>query len=166
MTREDRGASSFDELASGLASGTLSRGRALRLMGAALVGGTLTSLGIGEAAADPPGCKRAGKRCKNDTQCCSGLLCDTNGTCATCRSDGGSCTSNSQCCGGFCTEGVCEGPNLVSCLCQDGSPLHECSSIDCASITQQNEVCMRLCAQLGGPTEGFTSCDPNVCTPF
>jgi hypothetical protein len=32
---------SFDELASGLASGTLSRGKALRLMGAALVGGLL-----------------------------------------------------------------------------------------------------------------------------
>jgi hypothetical protein len=31
----------FDELASGLASGSISRGKALRLMGAALVGGTL-----------------------------------------------------------------------------------------------------------------------------
>jgi hypothetical protein len=35
---------SFDELAKGLASGTLSRGKALRLMGAALVGGALASL--------------------------------------------------------------------------------------------------------------------------
>ena len=35
--------SSFDELAIGLSSGTLSRGKALRLMGAALVGGTLGS---------------------------------------------------------------------------------------------------------------------------
>src|SRR5919107_1109369 len=33
-----------DELTRGLASGTLSRGKALRLMGAALVGGTLASL--------------------------------------------------------------------------------------------------------------------------
>jgi hypothetical protein len=62
---------SFDELARGLASGDMSRRRALRLMGAALVGGTLASLGIGEAAADPPGCKRNGKHCKRDTQCCS-----------------------------------------------------------------------------------------------
>jgi hypothetical protein len=41
----------FDELASGLASGSISRGRALRLMGAALVGGALASLGIGGVAA-------------------------------------------------------------------------------------------------------------------
>src|SRR5215212_10933026 len=50
----------FDELARGLADGTLTRGKALRLLGAALVGGTLASLGIREAAADPPGCKRNG----------------------------------------------------------------------------------------------------------
>jgi hypothetical protein len=60
MAREE---SFFDELARGLADGTLTRGKALRLMGAALVGGTLGSLGIGEAGADPPGCKRIGKHC-------------------------------------------------------------------------------------------------------
>ena len=38
MTKE-AGERSFDELASGLASGSLSRGKALRLMGAALLGG-------------------------------------------------------------------------------------------------------------------------------
>jgi hypothetical protein len=36
--------SSFDDLAKGLASGTLSRGKALRLLGGALVGGALASL--------------------------------------------------------------------------------------------------------------------------
>jgi hypothetical protein len=66
----------FDELARGLADGSVTRGRALRLMGAALVGGTLGSLGIGEAAADPPGCKREGKNCTRNNQCCSGLICD------------------------------------------------------------------------------------------
>jgi hypothetical protein len=80
MTREDRGASSFDELAVGLSSGTLSRGRALRLMGAALVGGTLASLGIREAAADE--CKRIGKVCKKDAQCCSGNC--VKSTCSAC----------------------------------------------------------------------------------
>ena len=35
---------SFDELASGLASRILSRGKALRLMGAAVVGGVLASV--------------------------------------------------------------------------------------------------------------------------
>jgi hypothetical protein len=55
----------FDEMARALASGSISRGRALRLMGAALVGGTLGLLGVGGVAgADPPGCKRNGKHCK------------------------------------------------------------------------------------------------------
>src|SRR5215211_3731485 len=46
---------SFDELARGLASGSISRGRALKLMGAALVGGVLASMpGIAQAAACPP----------------------------------------------------------------------------------------------------------------
>src|SRR5215216_398264 len=72
----------FDELARGLADGSITRGKALRLMGAALVGGTLASLGIGEAGADPPGCKRAGKHCTRDTQCCGSLVC-VSGTCQT-----------------------------------------------------------------------------------
>src|SRR5215212_9070761 len=72
----------FDELARGLADGSITRGKALRLMGAALVGGTLGSLGIGEAAADRPGCKRIGKNCTRDTQCCGSLVCPS-GTCQT-----------------------------------------------------------------------------------
>jgi hypothetical protein len=64
---------SFDDLARGLANGSISRGRALKLMGAALLGGTLSSVGIGGiAAADPTGCKRKGKYCTRDAQCCSG----------------------------------------------------------------------------------------------
>jgi hypothetical protein len=69
----------FDDLARGLADGTLTRGKALRLMGAAVVGGALGSLGIGEASADPPGCKRNGKTCTRGTQCCSGNC--SGGTC-------------------------------------------------------------------------------------
>ena len=50
----DKGASSFDELAIGLSNGTLSRGKALRLMGAALVGGALASIpGIAWAKPKP-----------------------------------------------------------------------------------------------------------------
>jgi CXCXC repeat len=44
----------FDDLARGLADGTLTRGKALRLMGAALVGGSLASL-PGVAFAAPEG---------------------------------------------------------------------------------------------------------------
>ena len=127
MARED---GFFDDLARGLADGTLTRGRALRLMGAALVGGSLASLGIGgEAGADPPGCKREGKNCTRDTQCCGNLVC-LSGTCqtptttttetpttttstststtststTTCSGlpNGASCTANNQCCSGTC----------------------------------------------------------------
>ena len=97
---------SFDELARRLTSGDMSRGRVLRLMGAALVGGALGSLGIGEASADPPGCKRNGKACKKDTQCCSGNC--SGGTCAAaCTSDGGACTTNGECCSDNCSDGFC-----------------------------------------------------------
>jgi hypothetical protein len=95
---------SFDSLATGLASGSISRGRALKLMGAALVGSTLASLGISEAAADRPGCKRIGKVCTKDKVCCSrncargkcsdcppGRVPLSNGTCAK------PCTSNADC---------------------------------------------------------------------
>src|SRR5215217_4732995 len=80
MAREEEGF--FDELARGLADVSLTRGRALRLMGAALVGGSLASLGIGEAGAAPPGCKRIGKHCTRDPQCCGSLVC-VSGTCQT-----------------------------------------------------------------------------------
>jgi hypothetical protein len=96
---------SFDELASGLASGSISRGRALKLMGAALVGGTLASLGIGAAAADPPGCTPNGKDCKRDKQCCSGN-CSSGGKCVGggvgCAALGAHCTTNDDCCSHHC----------------------------------------------------------------
>jgi hypothetical protein len=62
MTKE-AGERSFDELASGLASGDVSRGKALKLMGAALVGGLLASIpGMAGAAPKCPGCP-VGCRC-------------------------------------------------------------------------------------------------------
>jgi hypothetical protein len=77
MAREEDGF--FDDLARGLADGSITRGKALRLMGAALVGGALGSVGIGEASADPIGCKRNGKTCTRNVQCCSGNC--SSGTC-------------------------------------------------------------------------------------
>jgi hypothetical protein len=105
---------SFDELTRGMASGSISRGKALRLMGAALVGGALASIGIGEAAADPPGCKRNGKVCTKDKVCCSKNCDSSSGTCAdappTCGSIGATCTINTDCCSGRCVSDVCAEP--------------------------------------------------------
>lgn len=61
---------SFDQLAMGLADGTLSRRKALRILGGALVGAVLAS-GRGAALADTR-CKPLLKKCNNNTQCCSG----------------------------------------------------------------------------------------------
>jgi hypothetical protein len=62
MTEEQR-VSSFDAVAKGLASGTVSRGKALRLMGAALVGGTLAAIpgvALAKPKPGPPGGKPGG----------------------------------------------------------------------------------------------------------
>jgi hypothetical protein len=130
MAREGKGAISFDDLARGLADGSITRGKAIRLMGAALVGGALGSLGIGEAAADPPGCKRNGKTCTRNEQCCSGncsgVSCQAQSTTTTtststtststtttstttpmCLPSGNfRCTADTQCCSGICNEFV------------------------------------------------------------
>ena len=62
---------SFDELARGLASGEVSRGKALRLMGAALVGGVLASVpGVALAAPGPKKC--GGQICPSGQVCLKG----------------------------------------------------------------------------------------------
>jgi hypothetical protein len=131
MAREE---SFFDDLARGLADGSVTRGKALRLMRAALVGGTLGSLGIdGEASADPPGCKRNGKNCTMNAQCCSGncsggscraqttttttststSTTSTSTTTPGCLPNGGICTADTQCCGGtVCPNGKCCTPDI------------------------------------------------------
>jgi hypothetical protein len=50
-SREDLEGSAFDDLAPGLADGTITRARAIKLAGAALLGGALTLLWPGEADA-------------------------------------------------------------------------------------------------------------------
>jgi Dictyostelium (slime mold) repeat len=105
MARED---GFFDDLARGLADGSLTRGKALRLMGAAVVGGTLGSLGIGEASADQ--CKRNGKPCKKNSQCCSGICDQATRTCAPpvleCQDDN-DCDDGNVCTVDSCINGRC-----------------------------------------------------------
>ncbi len=143
MARETR-ERSFDELARGLAEGSVTRGKALRLMGAALVGGTLASLGIGEAAAAPPGCKRNGKNCTRNNQCCSGNC--SNGTCA-CKTYSSDCTKNSECCSGYCNQfGICD-QNVVECACEDGFMYRSlCTMAACGDTTALNQFCNSFCS--------------------
>jgi hypothetical protein len=116
----------FDDLARGLADGSVTRAKALRLMGAAVVGCALGSVGIGEAAADPPGCKREGKNCTRDTQCCSGA-----------------------CVGGTCQPAGTQ----FTCICGFTQTLQTCSSSPCDE-NGISVVCNSLCAQHGGVATG------------
>ena len=160
MARED---GFFDELARGLADGTLTRGKALRLMGAAVVGGTLGSLGIGEAGADPPGCKRIGKHCTRDTQCCGSLVCPS-GTCqAQTTTTTTSTTSTSTSTTSTSTTTMCQ-PNGSGCS-TGGTP---CCSVTCNSngfccpdgrVGVSNGTCALPCPSVGEcPGFPFCSC--------
>jgi hypothetical protein len=163
MNQEDRRAISFDELARGLADGSVTRGKALKLMGAALLGGTLGSLGIGgEAAADPPGCKRNGKKCKQNTQCCSRNC--VNGTCA-CKGLFSDCNNNSECCSGYCNpQGACD-QNLVTCRCQDGFENPDlCTTTQaCGDTTALNQFCNSYCSSVERVSGVAVACSQGGC---
>jgi hypothetical protein len=157
---------SFDELASGLARGTLSRGRALRLMGAALLGGTLGSLGIGEAAADDL-CKPTGKKCRKDHQCCSGNC--VNLTCSACPSGttliGSTCCPTAKVCGtgasAICCKGDAQSCVEGVCQCDDPGTLpcgEQC--VGCEGGTVNSETC--LCECPSGTTLIGSTCCPNA----
>src|SRR5215211_357326 len=172
MARERTGASSFDELAVGLSSGTLSRGKALKLLGAALVGGTLASI-PGIAWAKPH--KPAGAKCNHDHQCASGN-CSSSGTCAAaCVSDGGACTADGECCSGQCEDTrvgrVCTAagpicppgcPGLPQCACDTdlitGDPV--CIGPVVALRPGDCTACLEgeVCVEAGFP--GFVGCSP------
>jgi hypothetical protein len=115
---------SFDELARELASGSLSRRKALRLMGAALVGGALASIpGIASAAPKP---KPAGRKCKEDSQCQTGVC--VNGVC-------GGFVEKCHNCPADCACVVDEGGNIRCIDCSGGlCALRSASSCaDCGS---------------------------------
>jgi hypothetical protein len=154
----------FDELAREMASGSISRGKALKLMGAALLGGTLASVvGVGEAAADRGGCKRNGKHCKRGTQCCSGF-CSSSGTCVGglgggCAPDGEQCGNvNAFCCSGNCSNGLCRAAaRRIICHCNDGIVINTCSStLECGDDAEL--FCTTQCAVHSDLS--FLSCDP------
>jgi hypothetical protein len=151
---------SLDELARGLASGGVTRGKAIRLIGAALLGGTLASFGIGGVAAADDECKPTGKKCKKDKQCCSGKC--EGGTCAAaCGSNGATCTEGTQCCSGNCKGDMCVEscipPNAIPC---DTGSAGACPpQPGCGGCVREHSTGVRYCASLR-PTLGCTtSCD-------
>src|SRR5918998_4785331 len=141
---------SLDELAKGLASGTLSRGKAIRLVGGALLGAALASF-PGVAYADD--CRRLGRECRRDSQCCS-RNCVRRGDNKVCGCPEGKtrckdrcvnlqtnerhcgecfnrCEEGEECvdgeCGGGCPPVACQGgtvnPDTCECVCPRGTML-------------------------------------------
>jgi hypothetical protein len=162
----------FDALATEMASGTLSRGRMLKLMGAALVGGTLGSLG-GVAAADEDEdeeCKPLNKKCRKNHQCCSGKC--AAGKCApACTSNGETCTSGTQCCSGNCKDGSC----VASCIPPNAIPCDATNPGSCPGGLRGGCTCVdeasggAYCSSGGSAIPCTTSCDcptGQYCQPF
>ena len=120
-TRADH---SLDELARGLASGTLSRGKALRWMGGALLGAALASV-PGVAWAND--CRRLGRECRRDSQCCS-RNCVRRGDDKVCACPEGQARCNDRCVNldrnenhcGACGNRCAEGEECVDGMCQGG----------------------------------------------
>ena len=103
--RHAPGASYFDELAKGMAKGTLSRGRALKLLGASVVG-TLLLPFVPSVAMAAPTCPSSGPGCRAFCRHTGGRTCVcvklTNGnTKCVIPVCGGSCKRNSDCPSGW-----------------------------------------------------------------
>ncbi len=142
---------SFDELAKGLAEGKLTRRKALRLLGATLVGGVLASVPSIAWAAKPAPCpsgNKCGKNCCPDATfvCSQGkCACPTGQTAC-----GGQCvrlTTNQNCgsCGNACSGGkTCQSG---VCACPQGQS--ECGGV-CRDLTTDVAhcgLCGNACAQ-------------------
>ena len=105
--------SSFDELAKGLASGTLSRGKALRLLGGALVGGALASLpGVAWARGGGGDCPYGQELCGGVcvVECPEGQVRDFD---CTCSSD--VCPPEIACCCTCLYEDPATGAGVATC---------------------------------------------------
>jgi hypothetical protein len=138
---------SLDELAKGLATGTLSRGKAIRWMGGALLGAALASF-PGVAWAND--CRRLGRECRRDSQCCSGN-CVRRGDDKVCA-----CPTGQPLCKKPGGEGRCV--NLQANERHCGSCFNRCGEGEqCVS-----GACTPTCAQNGATcTEGTQCCSGN-----
>src|SRR5688500_5707766 len=158
--------SSLDELAKGLATGTLSRGKAIRWMGGALLGAALASV-PGVAWAD--GCRRLGRECRRDSQCCSRncirrggkKVCGCpedqtrcNDRCVNLKTNENHCGRCGKRCeaGKQCERGKCEGTPPPPCLPEEAN----CCTCFYTSTTNPGESVSTCNSEFTG---GFSECD-------
>jgi hypothetical protein len=135
---------SFDELARGLANGSVSRRKALRLMGAALVGGALASI-PGAAFGAPQGNSACDAFCHENFSGRDAGTCTRQGARGT-----GPCYS--------CTAVAGCGPNFSpSCT---GGQTYNCSSCTCAALCPAPPACTATCPCVSGQTCVNGNCCP------
>lgn len=123
---DPRGETSFDELAKGLANGTISRRQALRWMGGAVVGGVLASI-PGVALAQEGGNSACDEFCHQNFSGRAAGKCTSAGAHGT-----GPCYE--------CTPGIGPGPNFVTPECPGGEfnlETCECEQISACSGSQE-----------------------------
>jgi hypothetical protein len=131
---------SFDELAKGLSNGTLSRGKALKLLGGAFFGAALMPLFPQQAQALT---RRQRRRCRRQggTVCSSGTraseVCCPSGT--TCLA-GPTCCPSTQVCGSACCQSAQSCVNGTCC-----PSTQVCGSACC----QSGETCVATCPPSG-----------------
>ncbi len=172
-------ASSFDELAKGLATGTLSRGKAIRWMGGALLGAALASVpGVAWANDD---CRRLGRECKRDSQCCS-RNCVRRGDDKVCACPQGQTRCGDRCVNlktnerncGACGNRCPEGQECVDGVCQGGCPNGLCGTECCAAGEQcyisfggpiccPTPGCLGATSAAGSPVCFDASVSPDAC---
>ena len=169
----------FDDLARGLASGNMSRHRALRLLGAALVGTVMASI-PGVSLAAPPAhrreCGAKNRACgRKKTRCPGSKKCvDLRSERSNCGACGNVCDSPEDlCCNGVCTNVVFERRHCGACgnVCAEGEdccggrcvPLNTRENCGCCGCgCHEAEICVNGSCQC--PEPGQTLC-ANVCCP-
>jgi|SRR5829696_351829 len=165
---------SLDELAKGLATGTLSRGKAIRWMGGALLGAALASV-PGVAWAND--CRRLGRECRRDSQCCS-KNCVRRGDDKVCGCPEGKTRCKDRCVNldrsehhcGECFNRCDEGEECVNGVCGGGEPM--CGPNPPCPEGQEcvQEICRPVCTP--SCPEGVCRCEVsgdgsgNVCIAF
>jgi hypothetical protein len=122
---------SFDELAKGLATGAISRRKALRWMGGALIGAALASF-PGVAWAND--CRRLGRECRRDSQCCS-RRCIRRGDDKVCA-----CPQGQSRCGDRCVNLKTNENHCGSCAKRCGSN-QTCCNGNCVNLQRKERHC-------------------------
>src|SRR5215208_5102449 len=147
---------SFDELTKGLATGAVSRRKALRWMGSALVGAALASVPGVAWGACPEGQTRRGDRCVN--------LQTNERHCGSCSNR---CAEEQECVGGVCQGGCPSGTTLcsgacVSNVCPQGQVFNN-SACQCGCTYTAVALCGGNCVRNCFLADQYINCSTCQC---